>query len=200
MIKEIAENRLGERPSWDEYFMGLAILTASRSSCKHVEAGSVIVQDKQVVGMGYNGAPSNLENCLDVGCRKDKLGLEYRESLNTGTCIGIHSEMNALGHLKKIESRGIELYTTIFPCHDCAKNLLPYGLDEIVFKSLYDNEESQSTFSLFEEAGVEIFRLNLSPKRLLNILFNRDAKDFGIWDPKDRETMNKLSNDVFQPQ
>ncbi len=190
-MKTISEGKFNERPSWDEYFMGIAILTASRSSCRHVEAGSVIVRDKQIVGTGYNGAPPGLENCLKAGCRKERKGLEYGESLNTGSCVGVHSEMNALGHLKAIGSKGIEIYTTIFPCHDCAKNLLPYGLQKLVFKSLYDPEESKSTLELFSEAEVEIYRLDLSPERLMDIIFGKSERTFKIWDPYEAGRLEK---------
>lgn len=181
----ILEKEIGERPSWDEYFMSIAILTASRSSCRHVEAGSVIVQDKRIVGTGYNGAASVLENCLEFGCRKELAGEKYGEIFGTGNCVGIHSEMNALGHLRITDSKKIELYTTIFPCHTCAKNLLPYGLKKIVFKSFYHETESASTLKLFQDAKIKVYRLNLSPERLKDIIFNRRGRTFKIWDPEE---------------
>jgi dCMP deaminase len=193
MIKVINEGEFGTRPSWDEYFMSLAILTASRTSCRHVESGTLIVQEKQILGMGYNGAPFCLENCLDVGCRKEQKGLKYRESLNTGTCVAVHSEMNAVRYVTRRDFGNIELYNTIFPCHDCADNLLPYGLTKLVFKSFYDNRESESTLELLAESGVEVYRLNLSPERYLDILFNRIIKrEFTVWSPEEGERMKPL--------
>ncbi len=181
-IKILKEGELGTRPDWDEYFIHLAIGIASRSSCLNVHSGSVIVSDNQIIATGYNGAPSKIQNnCLATGCRKELKGLKYEESLGCGECIGIHSEMNALGHLTKMSAKRISIYTTIFPCHTCAKNLLAYDIDKIVFKRLYSQKEINSTIDLLKEAGVEIYQLDLSKERDIDIRHNQKAKNFGVW-------------------
>jgi dCMP deaminase len=170
------------RPNWDEYFMAIAVLTSARSSCRHVRAGSVIVLDKHIIGTGYNGAPPGVkDNCLDAGCRKENLGLSYKESLNTGKCIGIHAEMNALANLSREIHKGATLYTTVFPCPACAKNLLAYGIKRVVYKREYDAEESRLSMNLFKEAGVEVEKLDLSQERLNQILFSQHKVDFDVF-------------------
>lgn len=170
------------RPNWDEYFMAIAILTSSRSSCKHVRAGSVIVLGKHIIGTGYNGSPPGVkENCLRAGCRKEKLGLKYGESFGTGNCIGVHAEMNALANLSREIHKGATLYTTVFPCPSCAKNLLAYGIKKVIYKKEYNPEQSNLSMNLFKEAGVQIEKLDLSQERLKQILFNQHNVDFDVF-------------------
>jgi deoxycytidylate deaminase len=89
--------------------------------------------------------------------------------------------MNALGHLNKRNALNLVLYTTIFPCHTCAKNLLPYGIERVVYKKDYDGREFDNTLKMFEKSNVTVSRLDLSLKRFLDIIFGRPAKKFGIW-------------------
>lgn len=191
-IEIIQEGALGTRPSWDEFFMGMAIWYSSRYSCLYVRAGSIAVQGNEPVGFGYNGAPTQLDNCLVTGCRKEKKGLVYEESLNTGECIGIHGEMNTFGHLRKIGLRDVGLYTTIFPCHDCGKNSLPYKVERVVFKSLYSEKETNSTVELLTEAKVKIQQLDLSLKRCFDIMVGRAARSLDIWTPEERKWAENL--------
>jgi dCMP deaminase len=170
MIKIINENKLDSRPSWDEYFMIFAIVAASRSSCLNVGAGSIIVKNNKILGTGYNGAPPGLKNCLETGCRKENKGLKYNESLNTGTCIGVHSEMNALGHLSSLTDGGFTIYTTIFPCHSCIKNLLAYNVQRIVFKEKYSEKELEKSIDLLKETKVKIEKMKISQERIIDII------------------------------
>lgn len=170
------------RPNWDEYFMAIAIMCASRSSCRHVRAGSIFVLDKRIIGTGYNGSPPGVaKNCLEVGCRKENLGLKYEASLNTGKCIGVHAEMNALANLSREIHQGATLYTTVFPCPSCAKNLLAYGVRKVVYKKEYNSEESRLSMALFSEAGVVVEKLELSQERLKQILFELPRVKFDVF-------------------
>ena len=191
-IKELKEGKLGSRPSWDEYFLGIAIWTSTRASCKHVRVGSVFVQDSRIIGTGYNGAPPGLKNCLDVGCRKENLGFNYGESMNTGRCIGVHSEVNALGHLTGMMNEGSTLYITVFPCHTCAKDLLAYKIKRIVFKSLYDSDEFKRTLELFKEAKVKVEQLDISFKRYVDILINQPRVDFDVFRKEEIERAKEI--------
>jgi len=192
-IKIINENPLGTRPSWDEIMMCTAILWASRSSCIHVHSATILASDNQIIAEGYNGAPSKIkENCLLTGCRKEKKGLEYKASLNCGECIGIHSEMNAVGHLSKREIESAIVYNTIFPCHGCAKNLLPYNPEKIIFKNFYSEKELKSTLDLLEEAQVPIFQLNISPARYLDISFSQQSALFDVWSNQEKEQLKQI--------
>ena len=193
MIYIIKEGGLGERPSWDEYGMKFAIDASSRSSCWNVRAGSVITLDNQIIATGYNGAPGAIKkNCLESGCRKSLKGLDYHESLGCGECIGIHSEMNAVGHLSKRGMSKLVLYNTIFPCHTCAKDILPYNFQKIFFKRMYSEKEAKSTLELLEEAGIEIYQLDLSPERVLDIEFNHPNVKFDVWSPEEKERIKNI--------
>ena len=188
-INIIKEGELGTRPSWDEYMMHTAIGFASRAACHNVRAGTVIATlDHKIIGTGYNGAPSLIKkNCLETGCRKKNKGLDYHKSLNSGECLNVHAEMNAIGHLTKIGNKGINVYNTIFPCHTCAKNLLPYGPKKIIFKRAYSENEMLTTLDLLGEAGVEVYRLDLSPERDMDIRYNHSNVMFDVWSPEEKQ-------------
>lgn len=192
-IKVIQEGDLGSRPSWDEYMMHIAIGCASRATCYNVHAGAVAASNNQVLSTGYNGAPSAIEkNCIETGCRKGLKGLDYESSLNSNSCIGIHAEMNAVGHLVKRNSSDLVLYNTIFPCHRCAKDLLPYNLKRFIFKRNYSEKELKSTLDLFEEAGVEVCQLDLSLERDMDIRYNQGDVKFGVWGEDDLKKIKKI--------
>lgn len=178
------------KPSWDEYFMAMAILASTRSSCKHVHAGSIIVLDKRIIGTGYNGSPPGVkDNCLMIGCRKESLGLRYKDSLNTGKCIGIHAEMNALANLSRDIHQGATLYTTLFPCPACAKNLLAYNFKRVVYKRDYDIGESSLSIELLRQAGVQVDRLDLSPNRIKEIVFNMPDVEFDVFSAEEKSNI-----------
>ena len=86
--------------------------------------------------------------------------------------------MNALGHLSKLDSKKISLYTTIFPCHSCAKNLLSYDLEKVVFKRFYSAKKMPSTIDLFKEAKTDVYQLDLSIKRDIDIRYNESLTFF----------------------
>ena len=175
------------RPNWDEYFMAIAVIASTRASCNHVRAGCVIVLDKRIIGTGYNGSPAGVnDNCLKVGCRKEDAGLDYKDSLNTGKCIGVHAEMNALANLSREIHQGAILYTTVFPCPACAKNLLAYNIKRIVYKKEYDSEESKLSMKIFKEAGVEVNQLDLSPEKLMEFVFNQKNVNFDVFSEEER--------------
>ena len=165
--------------------MAVAVLVSSRSSCKHVRAGSVIVLDNRIIGTGYNGSPPGVkDNCLEFGCRKENQGIKYSSALNIGKCIGVHAEMNALANLSREIHQGATLYTTIFPCPACAKNLLAYNIKRVVYKREYEEEETKLSTALFKEAGIEIKKLDLDSEQLKKIIFGNDAGKFSVFSNK----------------
>lgn len=193
MIKIIKENPIGTRPSWDETFMSIAIENSNRSSCLFVRSGSNITYKNQLVASGYNGASSRYEkNCLELGCAKEREGLEYEKSLGSGHCIGMHSEMNATGHLNALHSEKLTLYTTILPCPPCAKNLQPYGIEKVIFKKRYFDKESDLALKFFLDAGIEVNQLDLSAKRKIEIDFYRKWKKFDIWTDEEFEKVQRI--------
>ncbi|MDR1815343.1 MAG: cytidine/deoxycytidylate deaminase family protein [Clostridiales Family XIII bacterium] len=143
-----------ERPSWDEYFMGIAKLTAERSTCMRRQVGAVIVQDKHIVATGYNGAPRGIDHCAERGgCLREELGIPSGERHEL--CRALHAEQNAIiqaatfGH--SIE--GSTIYITHQPCIICAKMIINAGIEKIIVAEGYPDEYATG---ILDEAGLQI--------------------------------------------
>lgn len=190
LIPEIKQGKLGSRPSWDEGYMCDAIRASSRASCLNVRSGSVLIYNKRIVSTGYNGAPQGVPSCIELrGCfKKSQTGKEYEETMNMGMCQGVHSEVNSLNNLRfNPPEKSINLYTTVFPCNTCAKILTGRGIiNQIVFKRLYDEREFKQTMRIFNEASISIKRLDLSPERYIDIIFNQRKVKFDAWSDEQR--------------
>ena len=182
-ILVLSEGEPGTRPSWDEYGMVFAIATSTRSSCHYVRSGTAVMYDNAMIGTGYNGASSKLDNCLTLGCNKDNQGIDFEESRGSGTCIGSHSEVNALRYSRiDFSMRGnLVIYNTIFPCHTCAKHEIIPNAKRLVFKQRYSDDEFESTMDLFKRAGVEVCQLDISKDRLMDICFNQRKVKYDVW-------------------
>ncbi|NLJ86877.1 MAG: cytidine deaminase [Firmicutes bacterium] len=128
------------RPSWDEYFMEIAHLVAKRSTCLRRQVGAVLVRNKHILSTGYNGAPSGVPHCLDVGCLREKLGIPSGQQQEV--CRGIHAEQNAIiqAALHGVSTEGAALYCTNQPCTLCAKMLINAGIKRIVYQGVYPDE------------------------------------------------------------
>lgn len=128
------------RPTWDEYFLEVAGLVAKRSTCLRRSVGAVLVKDKRILATGYNGAPSGLKHCIDVGCLRQKLGIPSGERHEL--CRALHAEQNALiqASLYGISVKESTLYATNQPCVICAKMLINAGIKEIVAASGYPDK------------------------------------------------------------
>lgn len=145
------------RPSWDEYFMQMAELTAQRSTCLRRKVGAVIVKDKHIIATGYNGAPRGLRHCGDLGgCLRQKLGVPSGQRHEL--CRALHAEQNAIIQAatlgQSIENASI--YITHQPCVICAKMIINAGINRIVVKEGYPDELSKE---ILEEAGLKIIML-----------------------------------------
>lgn len=139
------------RPSWDEYFMAIATQVAGRSTCLRRRTGAVLVKDKRILATGYNGTPSGLAHCEEVGCLREQRGVA--SGSNHELCRGIHAEQNAVIQAAKhgIAIEGSTIYTTHRPCVLCAKILINAGVADIVFADAYPDELSER---LLAEAGL----------------------------------------------
>ncbi|MCF6462228.1 deoxycytidylate deaminase [Clostridium sp. Cult1] len=119
-----------KRKSWNEYFMQIAEIVATRSTCDRAEVGCLIVNDdNRIVSTGYNGSISGNPHCDDVG-----------HTMRDGHCIAtIHAEMNALLYCAKegISVNGCKIYVTHFPCLNCTKALIQAGIKKIFYKHSY---------------------------------------------------------------
>ncbi len=146
------ESRI-KRPSWDEYFLSIAKLVATRSTCMRRQVGAVIVKEKQVLATGYNGAPSGLTHCDQVGCLREELGIPSGERHEL--CRALHAEQNAFLQAAKhgISLGGSILYITTQPCSICAKMLINTGINKVVIEGTYPDKMA---LDFLKEAEIEL--------------------------------------------
>lgn len=141
-----------ERPELDLYFMRIARVVASRSTCLHRHVGAVIVKGKQIVSTGYNGAPAGQPHCLEIGCARDGIPSGQRSEL----CRGAHAEQNAINFAARfgISIEGATLYTTHFPCSWCAKSIVNAGVARVVFADDYPDPLAKAILEGLEVSHV----------------------------------------------
>jgi dCMP deaminase len=155
--------------SWDEYFMGLAMLSAMRSKDPSTQVGACIVnENKKIVGIGYNGFP--------IGCEDEEYPWEREgEWLDTKYPFVCHAELNAIlnsagGHLN-----GSTIYVGLFPCNECAKAIIQSGIKHVVYLSdKYDTTDStRASKRMFDSTGVE-YRKLIPTHQSLSIVMNEN--------------------------
>lgn len=135
------------RPSLDEYFMKMAHLAATRSTCLRRKVGAVIVKDKRVLSTGYNGAPKGLPHCEEVGCLRKNLDVPTGERHEL--CRGVHAEQNAIIQAAVFGTsiKDGKIYTTNRPCVVCTKLLINANISEIIYDDDYLDELAQEILS-----------------------------------------------------
>ena len=145
------------RPSWNEYFMAITDLVASRATCLRRKVGAVLVKDKRILCSGYNGAPSQVPHCRQTGCLREQLKVPSGEKHEL--CRGVHAEQNVIiqAAYHGIPVAGASLYCTTQPCSICAKMIINAGIKIVYFKEGYDDPLS---LEMFAQAGVELVRLD----------------------------------------
>ena len=128
------------RPTWDAYFMQLARLVSTRSTCMRRKVGALLVKEKQIISSGYNGAPRGLPHCLEVGCLREQLGIPSGERQEI--CRATHAEANAIiqAAFHGVSTAGATLYCTTAPCVICAKMVINAGVKRIVYEAGYPDE------------------------------------------------------------
>ena len=136
--------------SWDEYFMGVALLSAKRSKDPHTQVGACIVNIKnKIVGAGYNGLP--------IGCDDDHFPWEKQgDFLATKYPYVCHAELNAILNNIGIDLSECKIYTALFPCNECAKAIIQSGIREVIYLSdkYQTTDAAKASRSMFEQAGV----------------------------------------------
>lgn len=149
------------RKSKDVYFLEIADLVSSRSTCIRNQVGAVIVKDSQILSTGYNGAPKGLPHCEDVGCLRNDLGIRPGERHEL--CRGLHAEQNAIiqAAYHGVSVRGAKLYCTTRPCSICTKMLINAGINEIIY---IDEYEDGLAAQLANEAGMQLSRVQIPRK------------------------------------
>lgn len=148
---------MDNRPSWDEYFMQMAELTAKRSTCLRRHVGAVIVKDRHIIATGYNGAPRGIAHCDERGgCLRQKLDIPSGERHEL--CMALHAEQNAIIQAATLGQsiEGGTIYITHQPCVICAKMIINAGIRRIVVKEGYPD---QLSIDILAEAGLKIVML-----------------------------------------
>ena len=151
--------------SWDEYFMGIALLSAMRSKDPNTQVGACIVsKDNRILSMGYNGAPRGLD---DDNMNWDREG----NFLNTKYAYVCHAELNAiLNYRGNLE--GSKLYVALFPCNECAKAIIQAGIKEIIYADdkYATSDNTIASKKMFDECGIVYRQYNMTGRELkLNV-------------------------------
>ena len=151
------------RPDTDEYFLKIALVVAERSTCRRHHVGAVAVKNKHILATGYNGAPSGVRDCLELGCLRDELGIP--SGTRQEICRGIHAEQNVIiqASLHGVNLEGSTIYCTHTPCVLCAKMLVNAKIKRYVSFGKYDDN---AFLDLFKEAGID---LDIKRRPLLQI-------------------------------
>ena len=137
--------------SWDEYFMGIALLSAMRSKDENTQVGACIVNDEnKILSLGYNGMP--------IGCSDEVMPWKREGApLDTKYMFVCHAEFNAILNSPAPSLKGAKIYTTLFPCNECAKAIIQSGIKEIIYLSdKYSGTDSDlAAKKMFDMTGVK---------------------------------------------
>lgn len=140
--------------TWDEYFMGVALLSGMRSKDPNTQVGACIVSDdNKILSMGYNGFP--------LGCSDEEFPWEREgETVDTKYAYVTHSELNAILNYRGGSLVGAKLYVSLFPCNECAKAIIQSGIKTVIYDvdKYADSPASIASRRMFDAAGVEYRR------------------------------------------
>jgi dCMP deaminase len=145
------------RPPWPEYFMSITKMVAKRSTCLRRAVGAILVKQKRILATGYNGAPSGLRHCEEVGClRKDS---SIPSGMRHELCRGLHAEQNAIiqAAYHGTPIQGATLYCTNKPCVICSKMIINAGIEQVYFEEGYDDPLADQ---MLHDARIDILRLS----------------------------------------
>jgi len=142
-----------QRPSWDQYFMDITSLVATRSSCMRRQVGAVLVKDRNILATGYNGVPSGITHCNAVGCLRERLKVPSGERHEL--CRGLHAEQNAIIQAAKHGTNidGATLYCTTMPCIICTKMIINAGISRVIYGEGYADDLARE---MIVEAGIDV--------------------------------------------
>ena len=136
--------------SWDEYFMGVALLAAERSKDPNTQVGACIVDDQnRILSTGYNGFPH--------GCSDDEFPWNRDEAAGeTKYQFVVHAQLNAILNARGKSLSGSKVYVALFPCNECAKAIIQAGISEVIYLSdkYHDTDSSVAARKMFDSAGI----------------------------------------------
>ncbi|MFH2104878.1 MAG: dCMP deaminase family protein [Parcubacteria group bacterium] len=165
----MAKTNQNFRPSWDDYFMAIARIVATRSTCDRLHAGAVLVKNNRIIATGYNGSPPHLEHCDDVG-----------HLLEEGHCVRtVHAEHNVLlqaAVLGSMSTKGSTMYTKYSPCIHCSKYIATCGIKRVVMGKIYRNDKA---VDYLKETGIEvnIYQENTEWNQITSQLFEGEIEE-----------------------
>lgn len=147
--------------SWDEYFMGVALLSAMRSKDPNTQVGACIVNaDNRIVSVGYNGFPR--------GCSDETFPWERTADnpMDTKYPFVCHAELNAILNTNGRGLRGSRIYVALFPCNECAKSIIQAGLTEVIYISdkYADTDNNRASRRMLEAAGIKLTKFKSNKK------------------------------------
>jgi dCMP deaminase len=155
-LDELLPSLLGKfrRPGWDEYFMSIAKVVASRSNCMKRKVAAIIVKDCRIISTGYNGTPRGAKNCNEGGCPRCNNMAPSGTSLEE--CLCCHGEENAITQaaFHGTSLKGAVLYTTFAPCLLCTKMIINSGIEEVVYNQNYPLNDR--ALLLLGECGIRL--------------------------------------------
>jgi dCMP deaminase len=135
------------RPSFDDYFMSIAYLIASRATCDRKHVGAILVKDKRIIATGYNGSAAGMPHCDET-----KPPHELKEIEGRLSCVRtLHAESNAIDQAGS-DSRYSVLYTTVIPCFDCAKRIVNAGILQVVYAEYYASRSTELVEQYFKDS------------------------------------------------
>lgn len=151
--------------SWDEYFMGIAKLSAERSKDPNTQVGACIVDDNnRIISIGYNGTPNGIKD-------EDFPWTREGEPLETKYLYVCHSELNAISNCRANKDiMGATIYVTLFPCNECAKLIIQSGIKRLVYGNdkYADTNEVKASKKMFDMTGV-VYEQYVPKKRKIEI-------------------------------
>ncbi len=159
VLSELSADFKPTRPNWDQYFMNIAKVVASRSNCLKRHVAAVIVKDKRIVSTGYNGTPRGIRNCNEGGCPRCNSFADSGTKLDE--CVCSHGEENAIvqASYHGISIKDATIYSTFSPCLLCTKMIINSGMREVVYNSAYPL--SDMPLKLLKEAGIIVRQVKI---------------------------------------
>ena len=148
--------------NWDEYFMGIAVLSAQRSKDPNSQVGACIVsQDNKILSIGYNGFP--------VGCSDDEISWEREgDFIDTKYPYVCHAELNAILNYTGATLKGSKIYVALFPCNECAKAIIQAGIKEVIYKEdkYKDADNVIVSKAMLDSCGVKYTQYESTGKKI----------------------------------
>ncbi|NLK50797.1 MAG: cytidine deaminase [Candidatus Cloacimonetes bacterium] len=158
---------MDSRPSWQQYFMQMALLASQRSTCLRRKVGAILVRNNQILSSGYNGSPKGIAHCAEVGCLREQLKVPAGQ--NHELCRGVHAEQNAIiqAGINGSSTSNADLYCTHQPCSICARLIINAEIRTVYVAYPYPDKLAEQ---LFKEADINLYHLDMDSFEISRIV------------------------------